>query len=506
MRKVIFLFSLFSGLWTYAQTRQIDSLKLKIKKTTREDTLRVIDLNELGWQYLDYSVDSSGKYVRAALQLSEKLGYLNGIVEAKSSQGILYRYANEPQKAIKLYAEVIELRTKQGRLDRLTGAYANLGSVYYQENDYAEGLRYYLKAFQNASTFKQSDNQIALLNNIGAIYKSSGLTDLAIEAFKKGLEINKNRKDEFQEGLLYLNLGTIYDQQGLFNESVKYDKYAYDIFKKTGNTRQLSVTLNNLSLSLRHAKDLKGTETVLKEMQEVADYLKEDEYYGSFYQSKANYLQELHKYAEALKNIDKAIRFTDTINDRLTYAGRLLSKSDIHQKLGEYSKAIDYCDKGLMIAKEMEDKYKLSSGYISKSEIYQATGDFKNSLQYYQLAVKLNDSLTTDALNTKLATLNSLAELDKKENELALSIKEKENVEVKNKQQFVLLVGTFVIGILVIVLLIFSFRAYRVKKKDNELLNHQKDEIENQKSLIEEKQKEILDSIHYAQRIQQTLL
>jgi serine phosphatase RsbU (regulator of sigma subunit) len=45
----------------------------------------------------------------------------------------------------------------------------------------------------------------------------------------------------------------------------------------------------------------------------------------------------------------------------------------------------------------------------------------------------------------------------------------------------------------------FIFRGYRQKQKDNEIIN-------TQKVIVEEKQKEILDSIHYAQRIQHALL
>ncbi|HYG53234.1 MAG TPA: hypothetical protein VD905_20180, partial [Flavobacteriales bacterium] len=52
---------------------------------------------------------------------------------------------------------------------------------------------------------------------------------------------------------------------------------------------------------------------------------------------------------------------------------------------------------------------------------------------------------------------------------------------------------------LMVVVAIISLRASRQKKKDNLL-------IAEQKTLVEEKQREILDSIHYAKRIQRALL
>lgn len=507
----------FNGL---AQTPEIDSLKLRLKTQAGEDTIRAIDLNELSWQFLDYSADSSGKYVQQALTLSQKIGYLNGIIDAKNVQGILFRYANESDKAIALYEEIIRLRQEQGREDKLTGAYSNLGSVYYEKSDNANALRYYLKSYNNATKFGQIDNQLTLLNNVGAAYKSSGLNDLAIESFKKGLELNKTRKDEYQEGQFSLNLGTVYDQQGLFSESIKYLRRAYETFKKKENVRQLSIVLYDLCLTTRHLNDLKATGEYLKEMQAVADVLKEDSYYASYYQARANYYTELNRSREALDDITRSLALTDTVNEVPEYGSRLLVKANIYYTLKNYVKAMEYCEKGQTVIQRTDEGHQLANAYDIKSDIYHGLGDFKSSLNSYKKAVSIRDSLDTESFNTKMATLNAINELDRKESELQLSIREKESIEARHKQQSAFLTGSIIIALLVLTLLVFSVRAYRIKKRDNQLLNNQKQEIqlknttleerqveiESQKRLVEEKQKEILDSIHYARRIQNALM
>jgi len=506
MSKFLCTLLLFGVSFAFAQTPVIDSLKLRLRQEKAADTLRVIDLNELSWQYLDYSSDSADRYIREALHLSEQLGYMNGIIEAKNVQGILYRYANEPEKAIALYEEIIPLRQAQGRPDKLTGAYSNLGSVYFETGDHTRALNYYLKAYENARTYKQTENQLIMLNNIGSAYKEAGLNDLAIETFKKGLELNKNLKDQYQGAQLYLNLATVYNQRGLYHESTKYYRYAYEIFKKTENVRMLGIVLYNLSISLRQIKDFKGTEKVLHEMDEVSASLKENEFDAGLAQTRANYYSEINRNTEALKEIDRSLALTDSSIELNNYGVRLLAKADICRSLHDYSKAMLYCDQGIAVVKRTGDATSQARGYHTKSEIYQDLGDFKASLLYYQKAGNILDSINSEAFDTKMATLNSLNDLDKKESELQLSIHERESIEAKHKQQTAVLIGSIVVGILVLILLIFSARAYRVKKKDNELLNSQKLEIEHQKSLVEEKQKEILDSIHYAQRIQKTLL
>jgi serine phosphatase RsbU (regulator of sigma subunit) len=53
---------------------------------------------------------------------------------------------------------------------------------------------------------------------------------------------------------------------------------------------------------------------------------------------------------------------------------------------------------------------------------------------------------------------------------------------------------------------LFMFNRFKVTQKQNHLIREQKAELQKQKELVEEHQKETLDSIHYAKRIQSALL
>jgi len=62
------------------------------------------------------------------------------------------------------------------------------------------------------------------------------------------------------------------------------------------------------------------------------------------------------------------------------------------------------------------------------------------------------------------------------------------------------------IGAIILVLLLFVFILFRKNKKASRIISLQKREVENQKYLIEEKHREITDSINYAERIQRSFL
>lgn len=89
-----------------------------------------------------------------------------------------------------------------------------------------------------------------------------------------------------------------------------------------------------------------------------------------------------------------------------------------------------------------------------------------------------------------------------------ITMKKKEIEEkvqtLKDKDRVILIIAA--LSILGIILLLFSIRSNNQRRKANKLLSEQKSEIERQKHLVDEKQKEILDSINYAKRIQTALM
>jgi type II secretory pathway component PulM len=77
--------------------------------------------------------------------------------------------------------------------------------------------------------------------------------------------------------------------------------------------------------------------------------------------------------------------------------------------------------------------------------------------------------------------------------------------EKARKQKMVL--GMVAFGlVLVLAFSMIIFRSLRITRRQKLEIELQKNETQRQKELVEVKQKEILDSIHYARRIQHSLL
>lgn len=497
---------LVTGFGAFGQTEYLDSLKNTLQKPVSSDTMRVFQYNEIAWTYLDYSLDSTFLFANKALNLAQKRKYPNGIMDAKNTLGIYYRYLSQYSKAITMYNELIALRIKNHQEDKLTGAYSNLGSVYFEKGSYAQALKHYQKAIDIAKKFHQDDKILVLYTNLAAAYKSVGLYDQAISTFHEGLKLNKRIQNKEQEAQLYMNLSTVYHDKNMIDESVKYSEIARKLSREVNAVRNRQTILYNLSLDYRTQKQFSKAKACLDEMYSVAKEMDEEDIWLEYYLARANYLYDLKHFDESMKFTLTAEKYADREADLLNYGEVELTKASIYAELRKYKEGIEAANLALDAFRDTEDASAQVRTLKVLAELYKRSGNHEKALSVFEEAQELKEKTDLESVTNQIATLNSLNELERKEQDLALSRQTNERIEAENQRKSNLILGLFLIGGLIVISLGISFRSNQAKKKANALLNQQNEEIEDQKSLIEQKQTEILDSIHYAKRIQESLL
>lgn len=498
--------SLFVMLGLQAQTPYLDSLRNCLSRPVSSDTMRVFQYNEIAWTYLEYSLDSTYIFANKAINLAQKRKYPNGVMDAKNTLGIYYRYLSEYAKAINVYNELIALRIKNHQEDKLTGAYANLGSVYFEKGSYAQALKHYQKAIDIAKKYNQDDKVLVLYTNLGVAYKSVGLYDQAISTFNEGLKLNKRIKNKEQEAQLYMNLSTVYHDKNMVDESVKYSEIARKLSREVQAVRNRQTILYNLSLDYRVKKQFSKAKACLDEMYSVAREMDEEDIWLEYFLARANYLYDLKHFDEAMKLTVTAEKYANREADLLSYGEVQLTKASIYAELKKFKEGIAAAELALTAFRDTEDADAQVRTLKVLSELYKRDGAPEEALKVFEEAQELKEKTDLESVTNQIATLNSLNELERKEQDLELSRQTNQLITAENNRKSNLILGLFLIGGLIVISLGISFKSNQQKKKANALLNKQNEEIEVQKTLIEEKQTEILDSIHYAKRIQESLL
>jgi serine phosphatase RsbU (regulator of sigma subunit) len=177
-------------------------------------------------------------------------------------------------------------------------------------------------------------------------------------------------------------------------------------------------------------------------------------------------------------------------------------------------------DKFRHILQDEKNAGKDKSEIVDKSDIAEYMSKYQhlaNEKEMRELIIEqMEDSLVSKirALNEKMEEYNRLNEKIQMHKSIltqqAVRMEEQKKLIVSRdhqigKQQTVITIIAS-LSFVVLLLLLVAIRENGQRRKANRLLSLQKSEVEKQKHLVEIKQKEILDSINYARRIQTALM
>jgi serine phosphatase RsbU (regulator of sigma subunit) len=202
-------------------------------------------------------------------------------------------------------------------------------------------------------------------------------------------------------------------------------------------------------------------------------------------------------------DLTQILKAHDNQNAQISEQANLLDKQKLQissqqDKLSEQMKAIQEKEDQInhQEAKifEQEERFKA----IEQETRHQVVEFNENKKKLLELA-DLSSKKDLEIADKEKILQNNLEEIKAQTNQI------KEQQFVLKTQKSILYVSIGVI-LLISILAFISYKNFRQKKKANIELVQQKKEVELQKELVEEKNKEITDSITYAKRIQKALL
>lgn len=262
---------------------------------------------------------------------------------------------------------------------------------------------------------------------------------------------------------------------------------------------------------------------------------------------------DLNKNASALKAFQEAEKYSFKINDKSIQTSALLNTANALKYNKQYQKAIEKLETAFKYSKELKNNTLIRSCYGAFSENYKSLGNETKSYEYFNLYATFNQHMHEEELEHSMKEhqnvihsleseknavsqkaldaekklekskelLEAEEELNRANQELIGHLnKEKEfntrilakQVELGKAQKFtsLLTIGlSIILGLFTLTILIIA----RKRKKINNKLELQKDEIE-KKSIdiqsaledIKDKTLKIEGSINYAERIQRAML
>lgn len=445
----------------YAQKSKIvvDSLK-KLLVPTAPDTLKIKLLNEIGHEYITSDSALATQYASDALNLSLKINYKPGEMNAHNVLGLVLYYSSSYDDALEHHEISRKIAEQLKDKSKLAVALNNIGLVYDDRTEYNKALKYYMESLALAENSEKGKWQMgSTLNNIALIYQTQGKYEDALAFHNRSLKIKKEINNRKGVGSSLHNIGLVYKLMGEYEKSLEYYFLALTVRKENNDENGTALTLNNI---------------------------------GSVFESQG-------LFNKAFVYFEQSLEIRKKLKDRYGLAISLFSMGSNYCSRNQYEKGFEYYNKALQIGKEIGSKDLLERGYESMALASANQKNYQKAFEYQTLLMAVKDSIYNAESSRQLNELQTKYESEKKQKEIELLTKNDEIQELqlnKNKLWMVVLISTILVVLLLAGLL---FNRYKMKQKANDLLEHQNTEITQQK-------KEITDSINYAKRIQESIL
>lgn len=425
--------------------------------------------------------DKAEAILKGTIAKAKAIKDLNGLASCYYLYSSVYGDKGQYEESKKLLEQSIAIRQEIKDEFSLGACYSALGATHAHLGNYMLGIEY----IQKSITIREKNHDKRGLANsylsLYKIYTDIGEADKAMESEFKSLEICKDINDlQCVSGRL-TNLGEIYQDKGDYKTALTYHFMALAISKQVNIRNRIAEVHENIA--------------------------KNYNYTGN--------------YANALKHIDSCITIRKIIGDKEGLVSATLVLSQINYNQQQISPAIENGSNALKASINLNLPYLIKDAHQVLSNAYSRKHDAGKSLYHYKEYIKLRDSLYNIDKTKEIVRKELEFNFSKKQALQKLETAKKlAETDAESRKQRIIIIFSIVALAILSALLLFSIWQYRLKitsekklqylNSDLNLKNYQlldnAQTIEAQHNIIHQKNKEITDSIKYAQKIQTAMM
>ncbi len=529
---ICFCLGLFCKQQGYAQTNKIDSVLQKIQ-TLSADTNKVNSYLYLGMAYQNSEVKKAEDFLQQGLVLARQLRYKKGEGLALYRKALIYWRQNQFRVADSLNQTALQLFENQKLTTEIIDCQATAGSIRLSQGHYVEALTWYLKVLKVVENLKDEVRLALLYNNIGLVYKNQNQLEEALVYFQKAFAINEKRQDIGQTTNLN-NMGLIEYERKNFRQAIALYQKALQFNEKKNNQRSIALNTNNIANAYLGLQAPAEALPYIRRSIALNQSLKQQNPLN--YSSLAKAYHLLGKKDSALFYFHYAIKVSKLANTRKLSQQIYRELAATHKINNQFDSALYYKDmetqlkdsllseEGLTKIANLQNSYETAQqqtkiallekdNQINELKLYENTLLAEKSSNQITLLQRENELNEATIRQQTTATENQKINAERQQAQIKLLTQQKELNKIENEKRQLIQNITFLLITFVLLGFIGLSIGYYQKRRANQLLQIQKDEIVQQaqdlqvaNEVIGAKNKNILSSINYAQRIQQAML
>jgi signal transduction histidine kinase/Tfp pilus assembly protein PilF len=504
------LMPLILGLWISSEgsaqnLSDADSL-IKVISGQPDNMAKADNLNKLGRAINQIDSDSAYSYIEQAYDLSCKLNYMEGQVDALYFKSVIYFQKGEYKLSMNNIEKCLELALDLGDSLRLAKGYYQISNVLRESGDYDLSLYY---SHKSLNLYLPLCNDIGIAgnyNNIGSNYLSKSEYDSAAFYYLKAIAICDRLGMTSYKAVILDNLSNVYYEEGQYENAMSITKNSLEINLKINNNEGLALDYTNLGRIAQNYKRYKEAFDYYIKATDKFNQIGDRSGLAGIYNNYGTCFMDQSKYDQAIEQFDKAINESQQIGYMAGWITALGNKARALSRSGNIKLAKILYDSCLALTyKEGGKDFRITVlGNISDN--YRRMGDYRKAFEYLESKYDLKDSVYNIQ---KTKVINDLVQKFEKEKDqasiLALekdNLRKDLNLRKRTSQRNAYLFG----GLAIIVLTLFVLAYLRQRAAKEKILAGQKiRQLEEDKKMMgvkllvegqEEERKRIAGELH----------
>jgi serine phosphatase RsbU (regulator of sigma subunit) len=484
---------------------------LRMARKLKNIPLETQALCWLGDYYrISYKFDSCEATLNEVIRIAEPAGLYRRVAHAQSFIGDLYRIQDRQDTARFIYRQAMRNARKANDNARLSFLLANMGEAYRLEVKY-DSAKYFLDSSLAVATQLNDNSRKAFaLSNLADLARLEGKNPQAITYYNKAIEAAKLSGEKRRINYCLVNMSEIYSLQGQIDLAFEM---AYEAYKRALAQNEKTImtsALQSCGEVYRRKRNFAAADTCYRKAVQIAQSINNRMRETVSILALADMYNDERNYDSALVYANRGLKLAEEIEDpnNIADAERILASLYMHKK--QYAQSINLGETALQRAQKLNLTWIVQSAAFVLDSSYRLTGNFPKAYASLRIAIDARDSLEGKEQYQRLAAAEYTAkeaglkaEQARKESLLeADKAKQQQQIDRQRFMIWIAVGGALLLGGLLFV----AVRAFRAKQRSNIIIAEQKLQVEQQKRLVEEKNREVMDSIHYARRLQEAIL
>ena len=345
------------------------------------------------------------------------------------------------------------------------GVIANFRGILSKEvGNYDEALKYYSLSKDYYVTAKDSDGIYLSILNKASTYSVIGKVDLALENYFTTLAYYENINNLKRQSDILLHIGHLYQKVNDIPNALKYASRSIAIREITSDSVNLALSLIHKALIYIQTDSFDKMKPLLTKAEAIICNKNYARLHDNLYTAYGKYYTLSKKYDIAEEYYKKAMQISLKIGSEIEVANDKNSLAELYILNNKCKEAISLFLEIIPIVKE-DFEFSISANY-ALSEAYICMGDYKNA--YYSIieSHKIQDTFLRKEKINALQELETKYETEKKE-----CIITQQNLEIKNKNMGLGLIGGGLLGAIGLSTLLYRKRSQ--EQELNQLLDQQ---------------------------------